>query len=165
MNTDPKYPGPVGSQIRNLRLERGMTLQDLACAAGTSTPTMHRYEGGWTRFSLTTLRKIAEALNADLEVALVPRHPGQIEPGTGKKSLAGDLVRILSPLFWDKPLKETDVHEYPTWVLRRVLTSGTYDQVTAAVDYFGPEMVRTVIKHRDVDAKTRAFWNAVQEES
>ena len=72
-----RHSGHLGSQIRNLRLEHGMTLQDLADAAGTSAPSIHRYEGGWTHFSLTTLRKIAEALNADLEIFEISCRTGE----------------------------------------------------------------------------------------
>ena len=47
---------PVGLQIRALRKERGWSLAELARRAGTSAPTLHRYESGWERFELATLR-------------------------------------------------------------------------------------------------------------
>ena len=66
-NTLSAPPPPIGTQIRHLRRERGLTLSDLAQLANTSAPTMHRYESGWDRFELNTLRKIAAALGAALE--------------------------------------------------------------------------------------------------
>ncbi len=77
-------PPPIGTQIRRLRKEQGLTLSDLARLADTSAPTMHRYESGWDRFELNTLRKIAGALGATLEVRLIPRPapPSPVEPDT-----------------------------------------------------------------------------------
>ncbi len=77
---------PIGPQIRRLREGRGWTLAELARRAGTSAPTMHRYENGWDRFELATLRKIAAALHTRLEVWFVPgrrrEQPDQRRPGS-----------------------------------------------------------------------------------
>lgn len=56
-----EQPAPIGQQIRRLRQGRGWTLAELARLAATSGPTLHRYENGWDRFELVTLRKIAAA--------------------------------------------------------------------------------------------------------
>ena len=64
---------PIGSEIRRLRQARGWTLAELARRVGTSAPTLHRYENGWDQFKMDTLRKIAAALGASLEVRLVDR--------------------------------------------------------------------------------------------
>ena len=72
-------PAPIGQQIRRLRRGRAWTLAELARRAETSAPTLHRYENGWDRFELATLRKIATALGARLEVRLVPLDP--TDPG------------------------------------------------------------------------------------
>ena len=63
---------PLGQQIRRLREKHGWTLAQLARHAGTSGPTLHRYENGWDRFELGTLRRISSALGARLEIRLVP---------------------------------------------------------------------------------------------
>jgi len=56
-----------------LRLERGMTQAELAQAAGTKQPAIARLESGHHRgVSLTTLEKLAHALNARLVVRLEP---------------------------------------------------------------------------------------------
>lgn len=61
----------IGLQIRQLRKRRGMTLQQLADRAGTSASALHRYEAGWDRFEVATLRRIATALGAHLDVRLI----------------------------------------------------------------------------------------------
>ena len=59
--------------ILALRLERGMTQAELAQAAGTKQPAIARLESGRHRgVSLTTLEKLAHALDARLVVRLEP---------------------------------------------------------------------------------------------
>ena len=72
---DDKYgsAAPVlGARIRELRQAAGLTLEALAQRVGTSAPTLHRYESGWDRFEVATLRRIAAALGASLQIRLVP---------------------------------------------------------------------------------------------
>jgi hypothetical protein len=57
---------------------------------------MHRYETGWDRIELNTLRKIAAALGASIEVRLIP-----------------DPKR-------DRELEGADLDNHPDWVLARV---------------------------------------------
>lgn len=164
MKHNRSTPAPLGYQIRLLRKRRGLTLKQLAEAVGTSVPAMHRYEGGWERYSLTTLRKIAEALQADLEIQLIPQNRYLREEGvTPQKPRAGTLAKHLAPLFWDKPLAVSDLDRYTSWILKRVLTAGNIKQVREAVAYFGMECVEDVIEDRGIDPKTRSFWKAVLE--
>jgi len=147
----------LGQQIRRLRQARGWTLADLAGRAGTSAPTIHRYENGWDRFELETLRKISSALRARLEIRLIP--------GAGATSAKpvspASLIRILTPLFWDRDLRKSDLSRHSGWVLERVLTSGSRAQVLAARTFFGDEAVREAAERRGVDARTRAYWRLV----
>jgi transcriptional regulator with XRE-family HTH domain len=53
----------VGAQVRSLRLALGMTLSDLAGAAGLSPGMLSKVENGQTSPSLATLAAIASALN------------------------------------------------------------------------------------------------------
>ena len=164
MSNNHPTPAPLGYQIRLLRKQRGLTLKQLAEGVGTSIPTMHRYEGGWERYSLTTLRKIAEALKADLEIHLIPRSTfiGD-ERILLQKPEAGTLVDHLAPLFWDKPLSVSDLDRYPGWILKRILTAGNLEHVREALAYFGVESIEAVIEDRGIDPKTRSFWKAVLE--
>lgn len=52
----------VGSRIRELRLERGMTTTELARRIGISHPQVSRLENGRQNFRTQTLARIAAAL-------------------------------------------------------------------------------------------------------
>jgi transcriptional regulator with XRE-family HTH domain len=145
----------LGQQIRDLRLTRGWTLAELARRAGTSAPTLHKYENGWDRFELDTLRRIGAALGARLEVQLIP---AAAQPATARRPSTKALVRTLTPLFWDRPLRESDLATYAGWVLERVLTYGNHAQVRAARAFFGDEAVRSAARRRGVDPRTRQYW-------
>lgn len=59
-------------QLIDLRIKRGLSQRQLAKRAEMQQPTVARLEGGHTA-SLKTLRRVAEALDARVEVRLVPR--------------------------------------------------------------------------------------------
>ena len=153
-NTMELSPPPIGAQIRQLRQDRGLTLSAMARLAGTSVPAMHRYESGWDRFELSTLRKIAGAVGAVLEVRLVPapRPESTLEP-------AGEaLTDLLASVFWDRELKQSDLEDHRSWVLARALMFGNDIQVKAARTYFGDGAIRAAIRRREVDPRTRNYW-------
>lgn len=150
-------PEALGRQIRRLRAQRGWTLAELAHRAGTSAPTLHRYENGWYRFELETLRKIAAALEVRLDVRLVP---APRRTGTRRPTASG-LVEALAPLFWEHALRVEELAQYPGWVLERVLTAGDRTQVQAARAYFGDAAVRAAVERRGVDRRTRAYWREI----
>lgn len=52
----------LGRQVRALRLQRGMTQEQLAEAAELSVPYISHIERGRKRASLETLERLAEAL-------------------------------------------------------------------------------------------------------
>ncbi len=155
-NVQADGSAPIDQQIRRLREDRGWTLAELARRAGTSAPTIHRYENGWDRFELATLRKIAAALKARLEVRFVPQP--QEKPGASPPSWKS-LAMLIAPLFWDRDLGDRE--EYPDWVLGRVLVFGNREQVAAARRYFGDEAIRRTVERRGIDARTRNYWRLV----
>ena len=59
-------------QLIDLRIKRGLSQRQLAKRAGMQQPVVARLEGGQTA-SLRTLRRVADALDADVRVTLVPR--------------------------------------------------------------------------------------------
>ena len=61
-----------GYQVAQLRMQRGLTQSQLAEMVGTRQPSIARLENGSNKPSLTFLNKIAAALNAKIEVKLVP---------------------------------------------------------------------------------------------
>ncbi len=150
-------PTLLGHRIRQLRKERGWTLAELARRAGTSAPTIHRYEGGWDRFELDTLRRIGAALGARVEVRFVEPE-GQKAGGLPRP---GRVVRILAPLFWDRDLVEEDLQRYPEWVLERVLVFGGRREVRVAREFFGDSAIRRTLNRRGVDEKTRNYWKLI----
>ncbi|MGC1513913.1 MAG: helix-turn-helix transcriptional regulator [Acidimicrobiales bacterium] len=62
---------PLAMEIRALREARGLSQRELAERVGTTQSAIARLEGGNISPSLPTLDKIAEALGAELSVALV----------------------------------------------------------------------------------------------
>ena len=59
-------------QLIDLRIRRGLSQRQLAQRAGMQQPSIARLEGG-RGGNLRTLRRVAEALDARVEVRLVPR--------------------------------------------------------------------------------------------
>jgi transcriptional regulator with XRE-family HTH domain len=56
----------VGSTIRALRNERGLSLRDLSRMSGLSTGFLSMVERGHSSLALTSLNNVAKALNVDL---------------------------------------------------------------------------------------------------
>jgi DNA-binding XRE family transcriptional regulator len=61
-----------GYQIARLRISRGLTQTQLAELVGTRQPSIARLENGSSAPSISFLQKIAAALDARIEVRLVP---------------------------------------------------------------------------------------------
>lgn len=68
---EPEYT--LIRELIDLRIKRGLSQRELARRAGMQQPTLARVESGKTA-SLRTLRRVANALNADVRVSIVPRH-------------------------------------------------------------------------------------------
>ena len=63
-------------QIARLRILRGLTQEQLAEKVGTKQPSIARLESGFSTPSLDFLRRVAEALDAQVEIRIVPRSTG-----------------------------------------------------------------------------------------
>lgn len=63
----------MGERIRQIRLARDMTQQQLATAAGMSTRQLGVIENGKNAPQMATLRRIAEALGCDPADLVSPR--------------------------------------------------------------------------------------------
>ena len=81
-NQDPEFVAEsleleAGYQIARLRLLRGMTQAELADMVGTRQPSIACLENGSSMPSLSFLERIAEALDAQVEIKIIPRaaHP------------------------------------------------------------------------------------------
>ena len=62
-----------GYQIARLRNQRGLTQAELATMIGTRQPSIARLENGSSVPSLSFLERIANALDARIELHVVPR--------------------------------------------------------------------------------------------
>lgn len=63
----------LGATVRALRTAREWSQAQLASAAGMTQSAVARFEAGGTIPTLPVLARIAEALDADLTVQVVPR--------------------------------------------------------------------------------------------
>lgn len=59
-------------QLIDLRIKRGLSQRELAQQAGLQQPALARVESGKTA-SLKTLRRVAEALGAEVHISIVPK--------------------------------------------------------------------------------------------
>ncbi len=146
---------PLGPFLRRLRTHKNLSLKELSEILGTSESAIHRYESGWDRFELRTLRRLARALDADLEIRLTPRQAVESSPDPG------DLAARFAPLFWDVDLVAQHLLDNPQWVLRRVLEYGDLQQNRLARRYFGDEAVAEAARHRSLNPRVRRFWEVV----
>jgi len=55
-----------GVTVRTLRMRKGLSQQQLAALVGTSQPYIARLEGGADNLNIDTCRRLAHALNVDL---------------------------------------------------------------------------------------------------
>ena len=62
----------VAREVIRLRLERGLSQEELAQRAGTGQPNISRLERGTINPSLRFLRRVAAALGAEVEVRFKP---------------------------------------------------------------------------------------------
>ncbi len=149
-------PWDISQQIGAQRRRAGLSLSQLARRSGTSAATLSRYESGWTRFEVYTLRKLATALGCDLVITLQPRDKRPEPP-----SPAG-VVRRLRRLFWDQRLKPEHLEANPLWVVERVLELGDLDDIRLLVGFLGREtFLRRVAEARFSSEKTRVFWQQI----
>jgi transcriptional regulator with XRE-family HTH domain len=74
----------LASELIRLRLAKGLTQAQLASLLNTKQESIARMESGSSLPSLTTIRKVADALNAELEINLRPRKKSDRESLTTK---------------------------------------------------------------------------------
>ena len=148
----------VSEKLKKRRLEVGLSLSQLARRANTSVATLSRYETGWQRFELYTLRKLATALGCRLRVDLEP-----VETSSSKRQRASG-IRKLQRLFWDRRLRSRDLDQYPLWVLERVLEYGSLEDVRSLAARMGQKrFLETVAQVRFKSARTENFWHLILE--
>ena len=75
MSQDLDYKQRIGKLIQTMRLERGLTQQEMAKSLGTSQSAVNRIENGGQNLSMEMLARISDVLNHEI-VSL--QHPGTI---------------------------------------------------------------------------------------
>jgi transcriptional regulator with XRE-family HTH domain len=147
----------LSRQLKRRRRQAGLSLSQLARRADTSAATLSRYENGWARFEIYTLRKLATALGCRLAVRLEP----QSRP-PGKAVRRAEAVRQLKRLFWDHDLRGQDFDEHGQWVLERVLEYGSLPDVRLLMNLMGRErFLEGVRRARFQSVKTEEFWRSM----
>ena len=148
----------ISRQIGARRKRLGLSLSQLARRVNTSPATLSRYENGWSRFEVATLRKLATALDCELVVELRPR-PRWVETPAPE-----DVVRQIGRLFWDQKLTADHLEEHRLWVVERVLELGSLGDVRMLAAFLGrEELLRLAAEARFSSDRTRAFWRQVLE--
>ena len=146
----------ISEKLKRRRLEAGLSLSQLARRANTSVATLSRYENGWQRFELYTLRKLATALGCRLRVELEP-----MEPSSAKRRRTSR-IRELQRLFWDRRLRSRDLDQYPSWVLERVLEYGSLEDIRSLVVRMGRKrFLESVARVQFKSARTENFWHLI----
>ena len=146
----------VSNQIRARREELGLSLAELARRADTSPATVSRYESGWTRFEVYTLRKLATALGCELVITFRPKDRPPHRPSPS------GVVKRLQRLFWDQRLAVEHLEANSLWVVERVVELGDLDDVRLLIGHLGKErFLQHVAEARFSSEKTRAFWQQI----
>ena len=153
-----KTASDISLQLRERRRERGLTLSQLARRANTSSATLSRYENGWARFELYTLRKLATALGCRLKITLEPIVTPRSRPSRSQ------VVEQLGRLFWDSQLMPEHLQAHTVWVIERTLEYGSLDDVRLLACWLGrEEFLNCVSEARFSSARTQAFWKQILE--
>ena len=146
----------ISEKLKNRRLELGLSLKQLARRANTSVATLSRYENGWQRFEMYTLRKLATALECRLTVNLEPLK------ATAPRSHKNWGLRELRRLFWDRRLREQDLKDFPLWVLERVLEYGSLEDVRFLTLRMGhKKFLENVSRVKFKSSRTENFWRII----
>ena len=146
----------ISEKLKSRRLELGLSLTQLARRANTSVATLSRYENGWQRFEMYTLRKLATALDCRLKVDLEPFESAVPE---SQKNWG---IRELRRLFWDRRLRNQDLEDFPLWVLERVLEYGSLEDVRFLMSHMGHRgFLKNVAQVRFKSARTENFWRVI----
>ncbi|OBH79828.1 XRE family transcriptional regulator [Mycobacterium scrofulaceum] len=74
-NSAPDIDLQVRRRLRELRIQRGMTLQEVGVRAGIDISTLSRLESGKRRLALDHLPRLAQALSVSTDELFAPSEP------------------------------------------------------------------------------------------
>ncbi len=127
---------PLGARIRTLRLERGLSLADLARATGVSEATMSRIETGASEVSAPHLYGLAQHLSADISSFF--SEGIAISPGARSHTPAGGGETYASPRLQAQVLNGDLLHKRMTPFLNRTCAR-TVEQAGGLAAHAGEE--------------------------
>lgn len=150
---EPK--GTISSQLRRQREVLGLSMAEVARRAGTSVASLSRYESGWSRFEVYTLKKLASALGCEVDITLRPVQ--SVRPVPVDRAEA---VHRLKRLFWDHDLTPDDLESCPVWVAERVLDYGQLEDIHLLRGVLGPDAFLRIVAAsvNRLSPRTRALW-------
>jgi transcriptional regulator with XRE-family HTH domain len=64
--SDTKFLASLGARIKEIRIKKDMTQNDLAIQCNFEKASMSRIESGKTNITVLTLRRISKALDVDI---------------------------------------------------------------------------------------------------
>lgn len=79
---EPEYQ--LAAALIRLRVARGLTQEELARLLNTKQESIARLESGGSLPSLSMVKKVADALDADLEIKLQPRQQSTADSWVGR---------------------------------------------------------------------------------
>jgi transcriptional regulator with XRE-family HTH domain len=98
---EPEYQ--VARQVMTLRLKRGLSQEQLAEYVGTKQSGISRLETAGTKPNLGLLERVAQALDARVEIRLVPRSKPRVASTSSRaqrrtpgKGANGKRVRVVA---------------------------------------------------------------------
>ncbi|MFC9261281.1 helix-turn-helix domain-containing protein [Streptomyces hydrogenans] len=101
---DARLSFALGQMVYDRRTELGLTQTELAQRAGMKQPAISRIEGGGTVPTVPLLRRLADALDADLNISFTPRGaeppeeadiPVAQEPETGEAADESEIAEAV----------------------------------------------------------------------
>ena len=105
----------LGAEIRRRRKQHGLTLTNLAAQAGISHPFLSQLERGYARPSMTTLERIARALDTTQVSLMLAADPAHVAGAPSPAPVGTQLVRAgegaILPLITAMPDRAHVAHE------------------------------------------------------
>jgi len=147
---DAPLRAELGSAIRQLRKERGLTLVQLAERAALSHPFLSQLERGLTRPSMPSLHRIARALGTTQQALMAAAVVPQPDASPG----SAHLVRSGEGLPVDNPGGTARMLGAPAYSVHPVEYTGTRERFEEYYDHPGDEFVYVVAGEIEIDLHT-----------
>ena len=108
----------LGRQVRELRESVGISQRELADRMGTTQSVIARLEAGGSKPSLSTLERVAEAVDKQVEVRFRDRDMRADRPKVGQARPILDLAQLAANLRLSPAERLSRATTFSRWVLR-----------------------------------------------